>query len=208
LFSARRQFVVVQANSAETARKNVDGAVKFGRGSRQNVVDDLHVHLIELAHDAPFLVAPRFAGPLGHNTCAGLTQWPRTTMSDCLTLADIVVKYGPTADAKDVAEFLGFHVDTVYEMVADGRLRGYCANGKPFVRSGKRGRKGLHIFVRSVQEFIERCNARSMEEAPPPPVVEEAAAPQPEIKKPSRRQGKTKTKILLPFPGQSRSATA
>jgi excisionase family DNA binding protein len=135
-------------------------------------------------------------------------QEPTTTVvlkakSDCPTLDDIAAKYGPTAGAQEVADLLGFHVDTVYNLVEKGRLRGYCGNGERFVRGGKRGKKALRIFIRSVEEFLAGFNARATEEAPPPVVEDEA--PPPKVKKPQPSRG---SRVVLPYPGQSRSATA
>src|SRR5262245_29120425 len=130
-------------------------------------------------------------------------------MSDCQTLEDVSAKHGPIAKASEVAHLLRCGVDSVYRLVKAGRLRGYCLNGESFDRKG-RGKKGLRIFVRSVDDFLAGFNARSTEAAPPP-VVEEEAPPSPEIKKPQRKptsRGRSKSMVSLPYPGQIRSATA
>ena len=127
-------------------------------------------------------------------------------MSDCQTLGDVSAKHGPIATASEVAHLLRCGVDSVYRLVKAGRLQGYCLNGESFDRKG-RGKKGLRIFVRSVDDFLAGFNARSTE-ASPPPVVEEQTPPPPEIKKPQRKPtSRGRSKVSLPYPGQNRSMT-
>jgi hypothetical protein len=110
--------------------------------------------------------------------------------------------------AKETSASLGCCVDTVYEMVEDGRLKGFCFSGKPFVRKGTRGRKGLRILATSVDDFVAAAirvtavTTAEQEVSVPPP----AAIPslQSSVKKPLAT-AKSKTKVVLPYPGQKRS---
>jgi excisionase family DNA binding protein len=108
---------------------------------------------------------------------------------------------GENLQAKEVAASLNCHVSTVYELVEKGRLRAFSLMGR--TAKGKRGKKGLRILASSVRDLI----ASGLNKADEPPPPEEVAIPPSAVTPPPRRSGRSKSRVVLPYPGQSRLAS-
>jgi hypothetical protein len=159
-------------------------------------------HMLTPQQAAPLFTTPERAKLLDFLLTAALTREPPLVFGQRFVHAFRDRTIIPaTLDAREVAGLLHFHVDTIYEMVAEGRLIGFTASGQPFVRDGKRGRKGLRILETSVQVYIEIATAQATarREAPitPPPAAATLAAPKPKAKAAGSR-------VVLPYPGRTR----
>jgi len=114
-------------------------------------------------------------------------------------------KWGPLLTAKEVAGCLRCSVDKVYDLVEAGRLRGFCLSGEPYVRKGRRGKKGLRILGVSVEEFITAALAATAKLSHMPKQPEpEQAAPRPSLPRPNSSQS-GRSRVVLPYPGRSRA---
>jgi hypothetical protein len=119
--------------------------------------------------------------------------------------------WGPLVDADQVASFLGWSVETIYQLADKGKLQGICSDGTLYKRrTGKRGKRGVRILTSTVRQLL----APAVEEPAPPPapatVQPEAALPFPTPKKitkpPQAGRGRSRSRVSLPYPSKSRSA--
>jgi hypothetical protein len=122
-------------------------------------------------------------------------------------------EWGTFVNAEQVAAFMGWSKETVYQLADVGKLRALCSDGGPYRRrKGKRGRRGVRILASSVAELIMSA-ADPVRSQPPAQVEPEAASlPRPALgdrHQPTRPRttGRSKSRVALPYPCQSRSAT-
>lgn len=106
--------------------------------------------------------------------------------------------WGVTASVKDVAAFLGWSVETIYQLADSGKLAGRCSDGTPYKRrQGKRGRRGLRILSSSVIPLLI-FPLPAQVPSPAPPQVE-PPPPTPPKQRPPR------SRVVLPYPGRKHS---
>lgn len=144
---------------------------------------------------------------------------PDTRLSD---EAQVIPGPGCILKAKQVAEWLDCHVSTVYDLLEQDRLRGFSLTGR--TEKGTRGRKGIRILASSVRAFIasgiEEFGKGDQAGQSSPARVEQGTTIHPpvsnDVTKPAQstpnrprqpEQGRPKSRVVLPYPGQTRRET-
>jgi len=137
-----------------------------------------------------------------------------TTMSEHINAGTRLDYYiqnlGDILTAQEVAGLLRIEKSKVYDLFDAGELQGFRIPSRSQKSANRRLRQAVRIFKWSA-EYLIQCNLNRPNHQPlsPPPAEAQPAAALPQPKKPKAvpAPARSKSRVVLPYPGQNRSAT-